>query len=103
MTTSASPLHLEGVAIVGMAGRFPGARNVREFWRNLCDGVESVAFLSDVELRDAGVPEHLLSDPNYVKAASRLADVEWFDASFFGYSAKEATVMDPQHRVFLEC
>src|SRR5688572_2669045 len=103
--TAGTALHqpLEGIAIIGMAGRFPGARNLREFWRNLCDGVESVVFFSDEELRAAGVPGHLLSDPDYVKAAARLADVEWFDAPFFGYSAKEATVMDPQQRIFLEC
>ena len=83
----------DGIAIIGMAGRFPGAHNLEQFWRNLCDGIESI-----VRFDDDGP-----SDPNYVKAAARLDDVEWFDAAFFGYPAKEAAIMDPQHRLFLEC
>ncbi|HVX65868.1 MAG TPA: type I polyketide synthase, partial [Bryobacteraceae bacterium] len=91
------------IAIVGMAGRFPGARNVREFWRNLRGGVESVRRFTDDELRSAGVSEELLSDPNYVKAGVVLDDVGLFDAPFFGFSPRDASIMDPQHRHFLEC
>ena len=91
------------IAIVGMSGRFPGAKSVDEFWRNLLSGVESVSFFSDEELKDSGVDPALLSDPNYVKASAVLDEPELFDAPFFRYSPKEAKIMDPQHRLFLEC
>jgi len=91
------------IAIIGMAGRFPGARNLDEFWRNLCDGVESVRFLSDQELEALGVDAALRRDPNYVKAAAVLDGVKLFDAAFFGYTPRDAELMDPQHRIFLEC
>lgn len=91
-----------GVAIIGMAGRFPGARNIDEYWRNLCDGVESITRLTDVELASAGVNAAVLRDPAYVKAAPLLADIDLFDARFFECSPKESRLMDPQHRLFLE-
>jgi acyl transferase domain-containing protein/acyl carrier protein len=90
------------IAIIGMAGRFPGAANVEQFWHNLRNGVESIRFFSDEELLAAGVDPALLRDPNYVKARPILDDVEQFDAAFFGYSPREAELMDPQHRLFLE-
>ncbi|MBE9216663.1 type I polyketide synthase, partial [Plectonema cf. radiosum LEGE 06105] len=93
----------ERVAIVGMAGRFPGANNIDEFWQNLCNGVNSIQFLSDEELLNAGVDVDVLNRPNYVKAYSSFPDFDGFDAGFFGYSPREAEVIDPQHRVFLEC
>ncbi|MGC2270045.1 MAG: SDR family NAD(P)-dependent oxidoreductase [Candidatus Acidiferrales bacterium] len=91
------------IAIVGMAGRFAGARNIDEFWRNLSSGVESIRQLTDRELLAAGVGRDELAAPDYVKAAAILDDVEMFDASFFGFSPKDASIMDPQHRHFLEC
>ncbi|SFH03173.1 amino acid adenylation domain-containing protein [Duganella sp. CF458] len=91
------------VAIIGMAGRFPDAANLDEFWRNLRDGVESVRPVSDDELRAAGVDQATLDDPSYVKAASLLDNIDLFDAGFFGMSPREAELMDPQHRLFLEC
>jgi len=91
------------VAIVGMSGRFPGARDPDELWRNLRDGVESIRPLSDAELRAAGVDEEWLRDPNYVKAAGTIDGIDLFDAGFFGLSPKDAAIMDPQHRIFLEC
>jgi acyl transferase domain-containing protein/thioesterase domain-containing protein/acyl carrier protein len=91
------------IAIVGMAGRFPGARNAREFWQNLHDGVESIRSLSDAELTAAGATPEELASPEYVKRASVLDDVPLFDASFFGFSPRDASIMDPQHRHFLEC
>src|SRR5689334_704855 len=94
---------VEGIAIVGMAGRFPGARNLDEFWRNLHDGVEAISSFSEEELRAAGIDSALLRDPAYVKAGGILEDIELFDASFFGINHREAEMMDPQHRVFLEC
>jgi acyl transferase domain-containing protein/acyl carrier protein len=90
------------IAVIGMAGRFPGAQDVPTFWRNLREGVESIRPLSDDELRERGVPEATLADPAYVKAAARLEGVDRFDAAFFGYSPREAQDMDPQHRLFLE-
>ena len=91
------------IAIVGMAGRFPGARDVGELWRNLRDGVESITFFTEDEMRAAGVPAELLADPFYVRAKGVLEDVDAFDAAFFGYSPREAQILDPQHRHFLEC
>ena len=91
------------VAIVSMAGRFPGAPDLDRFWTNLRDGVESIAPVSDDELRRQGVDEATLSNPRYVKAASTLDGVDLFDASFFGYSPREAELLDPQQRLFLEC
>ena len=92
-----------GIAIIGMACCFPGAKNIAEFWHNLRDGVESVAFFSDDELAAAGVDPTALADPNYVKAGCILDNVELFDAQFFGFTPREAEIMDPQHRLFLMC
>ena len=94
---------LQGIAIVGMAGRFPGARTLEHFWENLRDGVESVSFFSDEELLAAGVDPAQLADPAYVRAKAVLDDVAGFDAAFFGFTPREAELMDPQHRVLLEC
>ncbi len=91
------------IAIIGMSGRFPGAKSVAEFWENLRDGVESLSVFTDQELKDAGVEPDSLNDPNYVKTGMVLEDADLFDAAFFGYSPREAEVMDPQHRLFLEC
>jgi amino acid adenylation domain-containing protein len=90
------------IAIIGMAGRFPGADSVEQFWHNMSTGVEAIKFFTDEELLLAGIAPELVQDPSYVKAAGWLADVDLFDASFFGYSPREAEIMDPQHRVFLE-
>lgn len=94
---------LNYVAIVGLAGRFPGAENVAAFWDNLRDGVESITRFSDKELRGCGVNEELLRNPSYVPAKAILDDVEHFDAAFFRFNPREAEVLDPQHRLFLEC
>ncbi len=91
------------IAIVGMAGRFPGAADVDAFWRNLRGGVESIRFFTDEELLAAGVPAGQLTDPRYIKARGAVEGIELFDASFFGLSAREAEIMDPQHRLYLEC
>ena len=90
------------IAIVGMAGRFPGAPTLDQFWQNLAAGVESIARLSDREILDAGVPATLLENPAYVKAAPVLDDPGAFDAGFFGLTPMEARTMDPQHRILLE-
>jgi acyl transferase domain-containing protein len=91
------------IAIIGLAGRFPGAPDVDAFWRNIRDGVESVTRFSDDELRAHGVPAADLADPAYVKAGVRLEGMDRFDAGFFGYTPREAEQMDPQQRLFLEC
>jgi acyl transferase domain-containing protein len=91
------------IAIVGMAGRFPGARNVDQFWRNLRDGVESIRSLTDEELLASGAKAEDFKRPDYIKRASTLDDVPMFDAPFFGLSPRDAAIMDPQHRHFLEC
>src|SRR5439155_6223703 len=90
------------IAIVGMSGRFPGARNLDEFWRNLAGGVESIARLSDQEILESGVPAPYLKAPNYAKTAPILEETGHFAAPFFGFSPMEARTMDPQHRILLE-
>src|SRR5256884_2916312 len=90
------------IAIVGMSGRFPGARNLDEFWHNLAGGIESIARLSDQEMLESGVPVSYLNHPSYVKAAPILEEPGHFDAAFFGFSPLEARTMDPQHRILLE-
>ncbi|MFD2169215.1 amino acid adenylation domain-containing protein [Tumebacillus lipolyticus] len=90
------------IAVISMAGRFPGAEDVDAFWRNLQAGVESIRQFSDEELLELGHDPDVLAQPNFVKAAGMLDDIEWFDADFFGINPREAEVMDPQHRIFLE-
>ena len=89
------------VAIIGLAGRFPGAMNVGELWQILRSGTEAIKVFSDEELAD--VDPELRNDPRYVRARGVLAEAESFDAAFFGLTPREAEVMDPQHRLFLEC
>ena len=91
------------IAVIGMAGRFPKAKNIEEFWRNLLNGVECISFFTDQELSDFGIDKETIANPQYVKARPVLENAEWFDASFFGASPREAELMDPQHRIFLEC
>ena len=90
------------IAVVGLSGRFPGARNVDDFWSRLCEGAELVTFFSRDELLRRGVDRTALDDPHYVRAEAVLEDIELFDASFFGFTAREAETLDPQHRLFLE-
>jgi acyl transferase domain-containing protein len=78
------------LAIVGMAGRFPGAKNITEFWENLKAGVESISFFTDEEVLATGVKPKLVKDPHYVKAGGVLEDVDQFDAEFFGFYPQEA-------------
>ena len=90
------------IAIVGMAGRFPGSPDADAFWRHLLEGREGIVALDDARLRAAGATAQEIAHPRYVKAAPLLAGHDRFDASFFGYSPLEAEVMDPQQRLLLE-
>ncbi|PWI44833.1 type I polyketide synthase [Streptomyces sp. ICBB 8177] len=90
------------IAIVGMAGRFPGAQDVAHFWRNVCDGVESITFFTPEELIEAGADPESVRDPDYVPARAVLDGVGEFDAGFFGMSPRMAALTDPQQRLFLE-
>jgi len=90
------------IAIVGMAAHLPGAANIAAYWRNLRDGVSSIRRLTEDELREAGEDPGLMRHKNYVPFAAPLDGFETFDAEFFGFSPKEAAIMDPQHRQFLE-
>ncbi|MEV7445849.1 type I polyketide synthase [Streptomyces sp. NPDC091204] len=92
----------EPVAIVGMAGRFPGAANLEEFWLALSEGEDCFSTLGDEELRAAGVEERHLQDPHYVRRIPLLEDADRFDAAFFGMTPREASMRDPQQRLFLE-
>lgn len=102
MTTTDNNTGLE-IAVIGMSGRFPEAKNIHELWSNLKEGKEMITFFSDEELLEQGIPEEIIKNPNYIKAKGVLGDVENFDAPFFGYTNKEADYMDPQFRVFHEC
>src|SRR5689334_20172790 len=99
MVDEVSSERLEGVAVVGMSARLPGAEDLAAFWRNLRDGVESIRFFTDRELLEAGVDPAQLRDPSYVKARGALDDIALFDAGFFGFTPREAETMDPQHRL----
>jgi iturin family lipopeptide synthetase A len=94
---------LEGIAVIGLACRFPGAKNVDEFWLNLKNGTESVTSFSEQELLSSGVDHNLLRHPNYINAAAVIEDIDQFDASFFGFNRREAEITDPQQRLFFEC
>jgi len=91
------------IAIIGMTGRFPGANNISELWRNLSRAIESISFFTDEELLEAGASPSVLKDPNCIKARGIIPDVEFFDASFFDFTRREAEITDPQQRLFLEC
>ncbi|MFC2146264.1 amino acid adenylation domain-containing protein, partial [Acidobacteriota bacterium] len=91
------------VVVIGMAGRFPGARDIHEFQDNLEKGIECITFFNDRELEEAGIIPELLNNPNYIKARGFLQDADCFDAAFFDYSPGHAGLMDPQVRLFHEC
>ncbi|MBN3958485.1 type I polyketide synthase [Nostoc sp. NMS8] len=100
---TANYLNGSEIAIIGLSGRFPGAKDIDEFWHNLQNGIESISSFTDEELLSAGISSSILNDPNYVKAQGILEDAELFDAEFFGFNPREAEITDPQHRIFLEC
>jgi len=91
------------VAVIGMAGRFPGAKNCTEFWENLKNGVESIAYFSDQELAESGKTSDIINQLNFVRAKGVLEEIEYFDAAFFEYTPKQAEILNPQTRIFIEC
>ena len=102
MSDERDDLATGGIAIIGMVGRFPGARDLDTFWRNICDGAESITAFKDDELEPFGFEATLVKSPNYVKSRGIVEDADLFDPTFFGYSGRDALLMDPQHRLFLE-
>ncbi len=96
-------LETDEIAVIGMAGRFPGAKTVEALWDNVRSGREAIRFFTDEEMLAAGVDPDLVANPDYVKAKGVLGDVDQFDAGLFGLSPREVELMDPQHRLFLEC
>ncbi len=92
---------LDGIAIIGMVGRFPGANNIEQLWQNLCQGIESTTCFEDQDL-DLSIDPHLIQDPDYVKTRGLMAEGECFDAAFFGINPRDAEVIDPQARILLE-
>jgi len=90
------------IAIIGIAGRFPGAKNIDQFWSNVENGVESLSFFNDEELLDSGISKETLNTSNYVKAKAFLKGASLFDADFFGFTARDAELLDPQFRIFFE-
>src|SRR5687768_12010440 len=101
MTRSEHPA--DAIAIVGMACRLPGARNLDEYWRLLCEGRDALTEFTESEMLDAGIPREIFENPAYVRAGMIVDDVESFDAALFGVSAGEAAILDPQQRLLLEC
>ena len=95
---------LEGIAVIGMSGRFPGAANTDEFWRNLVNAKDTIAHFTEAELEySVATPADLAQGKKFVRARGILEDAAMFDAAFFGIAPREAELMDPQHRLFLEC
>ena len=92
----------DAIAIIGIAGRFPGAADLDQFWHNIHNGVSSVSRFSDAELEDTFAND-VRRDANFVRARPILENVDLFDAEFFGMLPREAALTDPQHRVLLEC
>jgi len=99
--TKGFPTH--AIAVIGMAGRFPGAPDIESYRRLIANGVDAFQAFSDAEMDVASVPDALRRDPAYVRGGVHLADADMFDAGFFGMSPREAQILDPQHRLFLEC
>jgi phthiocerol/phenolphthiocerol synthesis type-I polyketide synthase E len=93
----------DAIAIVGMSGRFPGARTLDDFWRNIRDGVEALETFSDADLEAAGVEPGTARLANYVRRGTVLEDADLFDAGFFGMTPRDVRILDPQQRIFLEC
>lgn len=102
MNDNLQTFNSDDIAIIGMSCRFPKAENTKEFWDNLIQSKECITFYTEEELEKAGVPREVYKTPGYVKASGAIEDIEYFDAKFFDFSPKEAALIDPQQRIFLE-
>lgn len=102
MANSEQENFVEAIAVIGMAGRFPGAQNIDDYWQNLCDGKENISRFDAQDMLAAGLDPTLLDMPGYVNARGALDGIDLFDASFFGFSPRDAEILDPQQRIFLE-
>ena len=91
------------IAVIGMSGRFPGASDTGQLWKNLRSGTESITQLTEEQLRAARVDPALFARPSYVRAAGLVQGADLFDATLFGLTPREAELLDPQHRLFMEC
>jgi len=103
VTTTSEAFSPNAIAVVGMAGRFPGADSVSAFWDNLRRGEESIVTLSEEDLLAAGISEKALANHAYVRRAALMNGIDEFDADFFGFTPQAARMLDPQHRLFLQC
>ena len=102
MKHDSEELATTGVAVIGMVGRFPGAPDLDTFWRNIRDARETISVFAGDELDPYGLPAGADGNPSYVKARGIIDGVDLFDPGFFGYSGRDAILMDPQQRLFLE-
>ncbi|MFE7121407.1 type I polyketide synthase, partial [Streptomyces sp. NPDC057654] len=91
------------IAVVGMACRFPGATTPEEYWHNVANGVDGVRTLTDAELAEWGEDPERIKDPRYVRRHGPVENIGDFDAEFFGITGRDADLLNPQHRIFLEC
>jgi acyl transferase domain-containing protein/2-polyprenyl-3-methyl-5-hydroxy-6-metoxy-1,4-benzoquinol methylase/acyl carrier protein len=103
MTKFIDDINPNAVAVIGMACRFPGAKNIDEFWHNLKNGIESISFFSEEEVVESGIDIAIAKNVSLIKAFGVLEESDKFDAEFFGFSPREAELLDPQNRMFLEC
>jgi acyl transferase domain-containing protein/SAM-dependent methyltransferase/acyl carrier protein len=103
MNKKYADINPNAIAIIGISCRFPGAKNIDEFWHNLKNGIESISYFSEDEVVKSGIDIESVKNPSLVKAFGVLEDSDKFDAEFFGFSPREAELLDPQNRIFLEC
>ncbi len=103
MTNHSKTTKQSDIAIIGLAGRFPGANNTDEFWNNLIQGKETISKFTNKELQESGIQPSEYKNPRYVKAKGIVEDIDKFDTDFFGYPPKEVEKMDPQIRLLHEC
>jgi len=101
--SNSSEEYLDSVAIIGIAVRMPKALTVPQFWENLINGKESISVFNQEELIKSGISPEAIAHPNFIAAKGVMEEAEMFDAAFFGISPREAELMDPQHRVLMEC
>ncbi len=91
------------IAVIGLAGRFPKADNIEQYWENLQNGRNCISYFSDKEAIEEGESEALVNDPSYIKSSAFIESKKYFDSAFFNYRPDEAELMDPQTRVYHEC